>query len=37
MPVFSLCGHLPPANWISFIIDAAGGYPGGVWYSPSVT
>ena len=34
MPVSSLCGYLPPAFPMSFIMDATGGYPGGVWYSP---
>ena len=33
MLVSSLRGDLPAANWISFFMDATGGYPGGVWYS----
>ena len=33
MPVSSLCGYLPPAFPMSFIMDATGGYPGGVRYS----
>ena len=33
MPVSSLCGYLPPAFPMSLIMDATGGYPGGVWQS----
>ena len=33
MPVSSL-GYLPPAFLVYFIMDATGGCPGGVWYSP---
>ena len=32
MPVSSLCGYLPPAFPMSFVMDPTGGYPGGVWY-----
>ena len=32
MLVSCLCGDLPPASLTSFFTDAAGGYPGGVWY-----
>ena len=28
-----LLARIPAANWISFIMDATGGYPGGVWNS----
>ena len=33
MLISCLRGDLPTANWISFFVDATGGYPGGVWYS----
>ena len=33
MLISCLRGDLPAANWISFFMDATGGYPGGVWYS----
>ena len=33
MLISSLCGYLPPASSMSFIIDATGGYPGGIWNS----
>ena len=33
MLISSLCGYLPSAFSISFIIDATGGYPGVIWYS----
>ena len=32
MLISCLRGHVPPASLTSFFTDAAGGYPGGVWY-----
>ena len=32
MLISCLRGDLPPASLTSFFTDAAGGYPGGVWY-----